>query len=214
MEKVSVYIDGFNFYYGIKRQKQIDTEWNKFYWIDFVKLFANFLGKNQVLSKVVYFTAIPLNKDKSIRQGALLNANKLINNNKFEIIKGKYADRHIICPFCKGDISKPEEKRTDVNIAIKIIEDCISNNTDIISLVSADSDLVPLIEFIEKYFPNKKIRIYYPPSSYSFNIKNNITSKKRKIIELRKNKHYFRNSIMDDNVVVNNKIYTIPNKWK
>ena len=88
MKKVTFYVDGFNFYYGLKTEKRVNAEWKKAYWIDLVKLFEQFLGENQVLEKVIYFTASPLNKEKSSRQSAFLNANKLINGDKFEIYKG------------------------------------------------------------------------------------------------------------------------------
>lgn len=42
MERVTFYIDGFNFYYGIKTEKDISPEWGKSYWIDLVKLCSQF----------------------------------------------------------------------------------------------------------------------------------------------------------------------------
>jgi len=42
MKRVTVYIDGFNFYYALKRTKKLDSDWGQFYWIDFVKLFSLF----------------------------------------------------------------------------------------------------------------------------------------------------------------------------
>lgn len=54
-KKVTFYVDGFNFYYGLKRKKQVDRSWQCFYWIDVVKLFEQFLGPDQELAKVIYF---------------------------------------------------------------------------------------------------------------------------------------------------------------
>ena len=214
MEKVTIYVDGFNFYYGLKRQKKIDPDWGKFYWIDIVKLFEHFLGANQVLQKVVYFTATPLNVQKSSRQSAFLNANKLINGNRFEIIKGKYYDKHITCPYCNAAISKPEEKRTDVNVSVQLIGDCALNKTDVVVLVSADSDLVPPLDFIRRNFPNKKIKVYFPPSGFSSDINNFIKNNRGKVVKLENNKGKFFNSIMPDTITKNGKTYSIPNKWK
>jgi len=214
MEKTIVYVDGFNFYYGLKRQKAIDKDWKKFYWIDFVKLFEQFLGKNQILEKVFYFTATPLNIQKSSRQSALLNANKLINNIRFEVIKGKYYDKHIICPFCKAAISKPEEKRTDVNISVQIMEDCVLNKVDNIVLVTADSDLLPPLLFIKRHFTNTKIKIYFPPNGFSSDLNNFLKTNKNKVVKLEHNKVKFINSILPDIVSKDGKTYTIPDKWK
>ena len=64
-KRVTVYIDGFNFYYGLRTAKQVNAKWYKGYWIDLVKFFGQFVGEGQELAKVIYFTASPLNKEKS-----------------------------------------------------------------------------------------------------------------------------------------------------
>lgn len=86
-KRVTFYIDGFNFYFGLKRTKKADAAWRNFYWIDIVKLCESFLGDGQVLEKVIYFTASPLSPQKNSRQSAFLNANKLINGDRFEIVR-------------------------------------------------------------------------------------------------------------------------------
>jgi hypothetical protein len=73
-----VYIDGFNFYYGLRNKSRMDANWKKFYWIDFVKLSEQFLMNGEVLEKVKYFTAPPLNRNKQSRQSALFKANSLL----------------------------------------------------------------------------------------------------------------------------------------
>ncbi|MCD8297542.1 MAG: NYN domain-containing protein [Prevotella sp.] len=83
-KRVTFYIDGFNFYYGLRRTKQSEPIWKRYYWLDIVKFFESFLGKDQILEKVIYFTASPLNPQKSSRQSAFLNANKFLNGNRFE----------------------------------------------------------------------------------------------------------------------------------
>ena len=155
MEKVTVYIDGFNFYYGLRTKRKVEAAWAKAYWVDLVKFFEMFLGENQELTKVVYFTASPLNKEKSSRQSSFLNANKLLNGDKFEIVRGKYLEKKIVCPNCKYTIIRPEEKKTDVNISIRMITDCFQEKTDSLILVSGDSDLLPPIEFIQKNLGGK-----------------------------------------------------------
>ena len=214
MERITIYVDGFNFYYGLKRQKKIDRDWKKFYWIDFVKFFEHFVGINQILDKVVYFTASPLNIQKSSNQSALLNANKLINGNRFEVVRGKYYAKNIVCPSCQYAIQKPEEKRTDVNVAVRMIGDMVLGKTDIIVLVSADSDLVPPLEFIRDNYPEKKIKIHFPPSNFSFDLSNFTRRGKGKAIRLENNKLRFFNSIMPDTVTDGKESHTIPAKWK
>ncbi|GHV51202.1 hypothetical protein FACS1894181_12740 [Bacteroidia bacterium] len=213
-ERVTFYVDGFNFYYGLKTKKKVDRSWSNFYWIDMVELFRQFLGEGQTLEKVVYFTASPLNPDKSRRQGAFLNANKLLNGDKFEVVRGKYLKKTIECPRCKYPIIRPEEKKTDVNVAIRMIGDCIHDQTDVLVLVSGDSDLIPPLEFIQQNYPAKKMRVYFPPAISSIDMKNNITARKGKVIFLENNQKKFLNSIMPDDVTKDGKTYSIPEKWK
>ncbi len=47
-----VYVDGVNFYYGLRKNR-----WRKYYWLDMVKLFESFMRPNQELVAVKYFSA-------------------------------------------------------------------------------------------------------------------------------------------------------------
>lgn len=213
-QRVTFYIDGFNFYYALRRTKRIDAHWKRYYWLDIVKFCDSFLQDDQVLEKVVYFTASPLNPDKAYRQSQLLYANQLINGKKFEVIRGKYMEKRIQCPFCRYAISRPEEKKTDVNISVRMMEDCVLDRTDIIALVSADSDLVPPLEFIQKYFPGKRTKVYFPPYGYSYDLRDNAIHHRSKPVLLHKNEHRFRDAVMPNVVTDGTKNFVIPNKWK
>ena len=213
MKRVTFYIDGFNFYYRIRTAKQIDEKWYKAYWVDLVKFFSMFLGEGQVLQKVIYFTASPLNKEKSRRQSAFLNANKQINGDKFEIVRGKYISKEIKCPRCKYTIIRPEEKKTDVNISIRMVADCVQDLTDIVVLVSGDSDLLPPVEFIQHNYPEKQVRAFFPPSIFSRDISGNIKAHKGKVTLLEKNYNKFVVAQMPNEIIGEDNTYTIPEKW-
>jgi len=214
MERVNFYVDGFNFYYGLKRLKAIDADWQKFYWLDFVKLFGLFLGSNQMLQKVYYFTAPPLSIRKSNRQGLLFDANKALNGSRFEVVKGMFYEKETICPVCNAKYTKPEEKRTDVNISVQMMGDCSLCSVDTLVLVCADSDLVPPLQFIKKYHPEKKIKVYFPPDNFSGALRDFMRANKGKVVRLEKSKVKFFNSIMPDTVTKAGTTYTIPPKWK
>ena len=214
-QRITFYIDGFNFYYGLKRAKKQSPQWGDYYWIDMVKLCESFLGENQKLVKVIYFTASPLNPLKSSRQSAFLNANKLLNGERFEIVRGKYMSKEIECPNCSYTISRPEEKKTDVNISVRMIGDCVRDMTDSIALVSADSDLVPPIEFIQKHYPDKKVKVYFPPTNHSLDLKDVLMRHRAKPVLMYKNERRFKDAIMPDIVTVDGSIkYEIPANWK
>lgn len=179
-----------------------------------VKLCESFIGENQTLEKVIYFTASPLNSQKNSRQSAFLNANRLLNPDKFEVVRGKYMDKQIICPYCNGSISRPEEKKTDVNISIRMIEDCLNKKTDVVALVSADSDLIPPLDMIRRNFRLVKIKVYFPPSNGSHDLRDKMLELRSKPVYMLRNKRRFADAVMPDVVQENEKKYEIPEKWK
>lgn len=95
-----------------------------------------------------------------------------------------------------------------------MISDCILDKTDTVALVSADSDLVPPLEFIQKQYPQKTIKVYFPPSNYSSDLKDNLLHYRSKPVIMNKNRLRFLNAIMPDVVEKDVKRYIIPEKWK
>jgi len=59
---------------------------------------------------------------------------------------------------------------TDVNIASQLIKDAFTNEFDKAIIVSGDADLVPPINIIKQYFPNKLIGFYFPPKRHSMHL--------------------------------------------
>ena len=217
MSRVTVYIDGLNFNYGLRRMAANDHDWQKLFWLDFVKLFellTDTFYQRPILQKVVFFTSIPVKESKKKQQDALLKANRLLNGKRFEVILGKYYDKEYICPKCGNKYTIPEEKLTDVNISAQMMRDCAKNNTDILFLVSADSDLIPPLKIINSDYPEKTVTVIFPPNNFSYDINNLIKSYKSNVILLEKNKRKFIASVMPDIVTVNGKSSTIPPEWK
>lgn len=207
---MSFYIDGFNFYFGIKRSFEANSKWGCAYWIDVVKFCESFLSSDQTLEKVVYFTASPLDPDKSSRQSAFLNANKKLNGDKFEVVRGKYITKTIECPHCKFAIPRPEEKKTDVNISVRMMGDCVQGKVDSVVLVSADTDLIPPLEFILDNYKDVKVKVYFPPSNSSHDIRDFGKSRGMKVKDLVNNIDRFYRAKMSD--VVDS--FKIPAEWK
>lgn len=56
----------------------------------------------------------------------------------------------------------PEEKRTDVNIALEILDDAHRGLVDEIVLVSGDSDLAPALQKVKRHFPGIRLILYVP----------------------------------------------------
>ena len=97
-QKVIVYVDGFNFYYGLKG----DPKWKRYYWLDIVKFFEKFMKPDQELIKVKYFSARPDNQEKNARQYAFFQAN--MENSRFQLILGKYLKNIAIVVSADSDM--------------------------------------------------------------------------------------------------------------
>ncbi|MBF1581817.1 NYN domain-containing protein, partial [Prevotella sp.] len=122
--------------------------------------------------------------------------------------------KQIECPYCKYSISKPEEKRTDVNISVRMMADCVQDKTDVIVLISADTDLIPPLNFIHTNYPNKKVKVFFPPGSHALELHNHLRTFHSKWVFLEKNERRFRNAVMPHTITVGNQSVSIPEKWK
>ncbi len=203
-QRVSIYIDGFNFYYGLKSKN-----WKCFYWLDVVAFFETFIRPYQSLVEVTYFSARPLNPEKQERQDLFFTANK--QNKKFSLELGKYLPKKIICRKCNNIHKTYEEKETDVKIATKIISDVVNDRCDITILVSADSDLIPPIEFIRGIKPSHKIYVYFPPNRFSSNLNYLADGTKKLDGSIRT----FENCLLPDTILLENGFEVKrPESWK
>ena len=59
----------------------------------------------------------------------------------------------------------PEEKRTDVNIAVHMIKDAVNDRCNRLIVISGDSDLVPTVRAVKLITPNKKVIVYVPANN-------------------------------------------------
>jgi len=152
-----IYVDGMNLYFGMVKQ-------TPYRWLDLQRLFER-LRKDDDIQAIHYFTAIVTGAAQA-RQMAYLQA--LATMPKVKVILGRFKTTHAKCsvPACsyKGDrwFSLPEEKRTDVNIAVQMLDDAYQDRADRLVLVTGDSDLVPPVAMVKQRFPAKKVIVYVP----------------------------------------------------
>ncbi|WP_343693550.1 NYN domain-containing protein [Chitinophaga sp.] len=213
MKKVVFYVDGFNFYHGFKSYIDSNSEWRNYYWIDFVNLYSHFVFAHDghELHSVKYFTAPPSSTSKRSKQSALFGANKILNGEKFEVINGHYSDKFITCKAtCKEEFFLPEEKCTDVNLALHIVQDCMAEVVDIVVLVTADSDQLSTIKLLKAKFPKVKVRLYFPPNRRSNELRSEISP----VVYLENHEDKFKNAVMPFEVSNEKKKYTRPPDWK
>jgi hypothetical protein len=79
------------------------------------------------------------------------------------VVDGRFQEKHRWCRQCGSAWTVHEEKETDVNIAVALVEDAVLDRYDTALLISADSDLRPAIGAIRRLRPEKRIVVAFPP---------------------------------------------------
>lgn len=174
--KTAVYIDGYNLYYGRLRG-------TAFKWLDIVKFFESLLeqrDQNETLAKVVFFTAPALanfathGSDSVEAQSAYHRALKAVHGERIEIVCGNHSyDKSgaLLPAFVEGQpydrmnrvrVWKLEEKKTDVNLAIRMYRDAAKEAYGRMILVSNDSDAEPVLAAIREDFDSIMIGVIAP----------------------------------------------------
>ena len=96
-KKVIVYVDGYNFYYGLRNG---GPKWKRLYWLDIVKFFERMMLSDQELVEVNYYSARPVDDPQAyVNQDELFIANEM---KPITIFYTLYITRHVQCPAFAG----------------------------------------------------------------------------------------------------------------
>ena len=144
-----IYIDGFNFYYRA-------VKGTSYKWLDFKKLFSTLLGPQNEILAIKYFTALVSGKidpGQPIRQKTFIRAlEKHIP--ELSVYYGHFLSHEVPAPLANTQptrfvhILKTEEKGSDVNIAVHLLNDAWLDKYDCAVVVSNDSDLAESIRLV------------------------------------------------------------------
>jgi uncharacterized LabA/DUF88 family protein len=164
-ERTIIYIDGFNLYYGSLKN-------TPYKWLNLKTLFSKILGNQHHITELKYFTARVSGKNGDIkaplRQKLYLSAlEKYIP--ELKIYYGHYLTNSVVAKLCQpkhnqpafAKVFKTEEKGSDVNLALHILNDAWLNNYDCAVLVSNDSDLAEALRLVNNDH-KKKIGLIVP----------------------------------------------------
>jgi uncharacterized LabA/DUF88 family protein len=76
---------------------------------------------------------------------------------------GQFKNKDRSCRRCGAQWTSHEEKETDVNIALHLLNFAYKNRFDCALLLTNDSDLAPAIAMLRAEVPDKWVRILTPP---------------------------------------------------
>ena len=170
--KTNVYVDGFNFYYGMFKRPR----WLPWKWLDFYRLSLELMPGHDI-NRIRYFTADvtapPDNPHQAVRQQTYFRALRTIPD--LTIHKGKYQSnpkrqpaihpipipqmearlsdaeiavaRRILNEIKVVEVLNTEEKGSDVNLGSYLLLDAFDNDCEAAVVISNDSDLATPLRF-------------------------------------------------------------------
>ena len=159
-----VYVDGFNLYYGALK----GTPWR---WLDPVALFGKVLQPRHDIVAVKYFTArvsgTPGDPSKPQRQDAYLRAVQRFRP-EVEVYFGHFLSHPVRMPLARpagnrrsAEVVRTEEKGSNVNLAVHLLNDGWLDACDCTVVVGNDSDLAEAMRLV-KLHRGKRIGLVTP----------------------------------------------------
>jgi hypothetical protein len=163
-----IYVDGFNLYYRALK----GTPWK---WADLKALFAAVLQPRHEILRIKYFTArvnaTPGDPSKPQRQDVYLRALQSYRP-EVEVFFGHFLSHKVKAPLANpgsgsrfAEVIKTEEKGSDVNLAVHLLNDAWLDLYDWAIVVSNDSDIAEAMRLV-KANCGKRIGLITPGSSH------------------------------------------------
>lgn len=168
--RVLVLVDGFNCFHRLDDYQEKYNECVK--WLNYKSLIESYLTEEDKLNiKVIYFSAIAEYRpiESQNKHHTYIEALKKAN---IEIVLGTFKEKYIRPCWCcnlslsRNDLKRHEEKNTDVNIAIKLIEMTIYDQYDKCFILSSDNDFSSAIQRAKELSPYKQIIVCPPPLAF------------------------------------------------
>jgi uncharacterized LabA/DUF88 family protein len=208
--RVIFLIDGFNLYHSISDAQKDSGLGSK--WLDIRSLMSAYLehlSPKASIEEIFFFTAIRTHVQKFNPQTVQRHKDylKILKNTGIQVIEGKFKKGKSYCKTCKKEGEKYEEKETDVNIAVKLVELAFMDQADIFVIVSGDTDLIPGVDVVRRQFPHKKVFVIFPYKRKNTDILSRVDGNFKMKADT-----YARHQF-DDPYTIDKKSFTKPKHW-
>lgn len=154
--RATCYIDGFNLYHAIDALGQPEQKR-----VNLCALTTSLLREHEVLSGVEYFSANATWRPPGYRRHQLYTTT--LEGAGVTLNLAHFKERDMRCRNCGHTWVFRKEKETDVRLALCILKDAFADRFGRAIIMSADSDLVPVVETVKRIFPDKQLLIAAPP---------------------------------------------------
>lgn len=146
-----IYVDGFNFYYR-------SLKGTPYKWLDLKKLFTSLLGHQNQILKIKYFTTMVSGKYEPEKPNRQMNYIRALEQYipEISVYYGMFLSHPTKMPladtkeFKLVEVIKTEEKGSDVNLAVHLLNDSWLNAYDCAVILSNDSDLSEAIHLVKE----------------------------------------------------------------
>lgn len=161
--RTSIYIDGFNLYYRALKK-------SPYKWLDLKRLSTFLLQPHHIITEIKYFTAIVsgvFDPSQPSRQKTYIRALKShipelsVHYGHFLSHAVKFPVSPLTNPPEFAVVHKTEEKGSDVNLAVHLLNDAWLDKYDCAIVISNDSDLAESLRLIKEQ-NGKKIGLISP----------------------------------------------------
>jgi uncharacterized LabA/DUF88 family protein len=175
-QRVAVFVDGLNLHHAVSSLQRQELKWLDLRALS--KIFIN--SKFEKLADIFYFSSYANHIPEPAQrcQRAYVKALELT---AIKVVFGHFKEKDRKCPICYSKWTGYEEKETDVNIALLLLDLAYQNTFDRALVITNDSDLAPAIQMVRKRFPEKRITTVAPPNYYHSNELIKVSSDKARI---------------------------------
>jgi uncharacterized LabA/DUF88 family protein len=202
MSRYCFYVDGFNVYYALQK----NPAYHKYKWLNYRKLAESVVYAKDTIAGIFYFTTfVRWHPENVERHKKYISALRSVG---VEIIHGRFLEKSIKCHKCQEYFKTHEEKQTDVNIALKILGDAVDGLYDKAMIISADSDLLPVIKSVQHHAPEKEIGVMFPIGRNSFELRQSAS------FSCKMSEKWLQNCQFSDEVKIGNTIISRPENWR
>ncbi len=201
--RVICFIDGFSLYHAVDNLNE-----PKLKWLNLWELAQSLTHKEEKLTKVYYFSAYATWKpDRYARHRKYVRALK-----KFGVtpVFGHFKSKTKKCKNCGRKWIEHEEKETDVQIALQLLQESFEDQYERAIIISSDSDLLPAIKMVLNKFETKSILVAPPPGRFEVS-----RGLRQETSSYRITKSRIRGCLLPEVVTLNeSEAVECPEKWK
>lgn len=210
MNRYCLYVDGFNVYHALNgpyyykpRMPRTDSNkcfrYRKYKWLNYRKLLESIIQSKDTIEAIHYFTTFAEWRPDSVARHK--EYIKALRTEKIEVTYGRFQRKQVKCHLCEQYYHTHVEKRTDVNIAVQLLVDAFEDRYDRALIISADSDLLQVIDAVHKFAPDKEVGIMFPINLSSIELRQQADFRYKMSEKLLKNSQ-FPNEIKVGNTVI------------